>query len=120
MYWTVQGARVVSIILIAALMLMSCTSVKTVRPADIPSSLKEGDTVKVVTNDGTEREFKIVTVTPEAIVGEDQRIEFADIMRVEKREIDAGKTAALGAGVLAVGLAALFFVGLAVAMSGWR
>ena len=122
---TVLGGRWISMLLVISIFTASCTSMKPVKLDQVQTGLKQGDVVKVVTKDGRTFELEIVSVTPEAIVGKDQRIEFADIMRVEKRGIDAGKTAALGAGVLAVGLITLFFVGLAaadpaLAMSGMK
>ena len=43
-------------------------------------------------------EFEIVSITPDAIVGKDQRVEIKDIATIEKREFSPGRT--IGAGVL--------------------
>lgn len=64
--------------------------------------------MSVVTKDGRQTEFEIVAVTAEAIIGKDQRIELADIMELQKREVSPGKTAGLVAAILgAVAVVAL-------------
>ena len=131
MLWSVPGARCISVILAAALMSVSCTSIRLVRPSDIEGSLKQGDTVKILTKDGRDLELKIVTIAPEAIVGtpissvgtaeaaeaKERRVEFTDIERIEKREINAAKTAGLVAGIVAVVAVVLLMVA-AVAAAG--
>ncbi len=102
MKWTGLRTRSISVVLICAVMLVSCTSFKVVKPDDFQAGLKAGDTVKIITKDGRTLELTIVTITPEALVGQDQRVEFADIGRLEKREISTGKTVALAAGLLAL------------------
>lgn len=87
--------------LLAILMLISCTSLRPVRSDEVHTTLKAGDTVQIVTKDGTQTTFEIVAVTTEAIVGRDHRIAFTDIAELQKREISAGKTAGLVAAILA-------------------
>ena len=85
----------------AALLLTSCanaTTLRLIRPSEIHTSVKEGDSVRVVTKDAQVLEFEIVTVTPDAIVGRDQRVEIGNIATIEKREVSVGK--AIGAMVL--------------------
>lgn len=117
MHWTLQQARCISAALLAAWILVSCTSLRPVRSDEVQRSLKAGDTVSVVTKDGRQAEFEIVAVTAEAIVGKDQWIELADIAELQKREISAGKTAGLVGAVLGVvalvALLALLVSGLA-------
>lgn len=86
--------------LVAGWMLVSCTSLKPVRSDQVHSSLKAGDTVQIVNKDGTQTTFEIVAVTSDAIVGRDRRIAFSDIAELQKREVDAGKTAGLVAAIL--------------------
>jgi hypothetical protein len=101
-----------------------------VKPDDVRAGLRAGDTVKIVTKDGRDLELKIVTVTPEAIVGtpvssvstaeagevKDQRVEFSEIAKLEKREISTGKTVGLVAGILAA-VAVFVLISIAVAMA---
>ncbi len=122
--------RCMSTLLVAALMLVSCTSFKVIKPDDIQAGLKAGDTVKIVTKDGRDLELKIVTVTSEALVGtpvssvgtaeaggvKDQRVEFSEIAKLEKREISPGKTVGLVALILA-GVAAFVLISIAVAIA---
>ena len=130
MKWAGLRTRSISALLICAVMLVSCTSFRVVKPDDMPGGLKPGDTVKIVTKDGRDVELKIVTITPEALVGtpvssvgtaeasevKDQRVEFGEIAKLEKREISAGKTAGLVAGIVAaVALALLLMVAAATA-----
>ncbi len=124
--------RSLSLVLISALMMVSCTSFKVIKPDDIQAGLRAGDTVKIVTKDGRDLELKIVTVTPEAIVGtpvssvstaeagevKEQRVEFADIAKLERREISAGKTVGLVAGILAA-VAAFVLISIAVAIASF-
>jgi hypothetical protein len=95
-------------------MLGSCVSLRPIRSDEVQTSLKAGDTVSIVTRDGRKAEFEIVAVTPEAIVGKDQRVELADIAELQKREISFGKTAGL-VGII-VGFVALMAL-VAVAMA---
>jgi len=100
--------------LLAIWMLASCTSLKPVRSDQVHSSLKAGDTVQIVTKDGTQTTFEIVAVTTDAIVGRDHRIAFTDIAELQKREISAGKTAGLVGAILGfVALLALPVIGFA-------
>ena len=121
--------RSLSLVLISALMMVSCTSFKVIKPDDLQAGLKAGDTVKIVTKDGRDMELKIVTITPEALVGspvssvgtaeagevKDQRVEFSEIAKLEKRDFSAGKTVGLVAGILA---AVAVFVLLLAAAAG--
>ena len=106
-------ARCLSALLVVTLLSASCASYQPIKLADIPGDLMAGDTVKVVTRDGRESEFVITAITPDAIVGEDQRIELADVKELEKRGISPPMT--VGKAVL-VGVAILLVVGLLVGM----
>ena len=99
------------------LLLTSCTSYKVVQiPDNIESEIHEGDIVKIVTKDGRDLEFKVVSVTSEGVIGENQQvIRFSDVVQLEKQEVSATKTA----GLIVVGLAALFVILLVVAVSAF-
>ena len=127
MTWVGLRTRSISALLIFAMMLGSCTSFKMVKPEDMPDGLKPGDTVKIVTKDGRDMELKIVTLTPEGLVGtpvssvgtaeasevKEQRVEFVEIAKLEKREFSLAKTVGLGVVILA----ALFLVLIAAAIA---
>jgi len=96
--------QVISWVLLAALMCVSCTTFKEVYVSDIEYELKAGDIVKVNTGDGRALQYRIMAVTPEAIVvrgagfwflRKDQRILRKEIITVEKEKFSIGKTAAL-------------------------
>ena len=96
--------RCTSALLICALMQVSCatlviTGYKEVKAEDIPGQLKQGDIIKIETRDGRVITLTLVTIAPEALVGtpipgstpegsevKDQRVELADVVRLEKGE----------------------------------
>jgi glucose dehydrogenase len=114
---TIPGQTPTSIVLVMCLLLASCTSYTVVQiPDNIESEIHEGDTVKIVTKDGRDLEFKVVSVTSEGVIGENQQvIRFSDVAKLEKQEVSATKTA----GLIVVGLAALFVILLVVAVSAF-
>ena len=59
--------------------------------ANIQSHLERGDTVRIFTNVNNERrvwEFKITDISSEAIEGEEQKVYFSDITKLEKKNLD--------------------------------
>jgi len=83
-------------------------------PDNIESEIHAGDTVKIVTKDGRDLEFKVVSVTSEGVIGENQQvIPFSDVAKLEKREVSAIKTA----GLIVLGLVAMLGIILGVAIS---
>ena len=112
---TMRGQTPTSVVLIICLLLTSCTSYKVVQiPDNIESEIHEGDIVKIVTKDGRDLEFKVVSVTSEGVIGENQQvIRFSDVAKLEKREVSAIKTA----GLIVLGLAALLGIILGIAIS---
>jgi hypothetical protein len=113
-----RGQTLTSVVLIICLLVASCTSYKVVQISDnIGSDIHEGDRVKIVTKDGRDLEFKVVSVTSEGVIGDNQQvIRFSDVAKLEKQEVSAAKTAGLAGGIV-LGLAALFVILLAVAVS---
>ena len=113
---TMRGQTLTSAVLIMCLLVSSCTSLKVVQISDtITSDIHAGDRVKIVTKDGRDVEFKVVSVTSESVTGYNQQvIRFSDIAKSEKEELSALKTAGLTGGI-ALGLAALFLVIVAAA-----
>lgn len=113
---TMRWQTLTSAVLIMCLLVSSCTSLKVVQISDtITSDIHAGDRVKIVTKDGRDVEFKVVSVTSESVTGYNQQvIRFSDIAKSEKEELGALKTAGLTGGIV-LGLAALFLVIVAAA-----
>jgi hypothetical protein len=102
-----------TIILTATVVLVcACT---TMRPIEAPPAevqriiieenvLKVGERVKLVTEDGTVHQFKIVAVDLDArlVHGKNVSVPIDEVVAVETREVSVGKTAALAGGVAAV------------------
>jgi len=71
--------------------------------------VKAGDTIRVMMRDGGSSEFRVQSVTPEAIISSDgTRFEQANITSMERRGFSSGKTA--GAAVGGLGVIALVVV----------
>lgn len=101
--------------MLVAALLGACT---TSRPIDIGAGtelaarVQPDDYVEVTTFDGQELAFKVLRVEPEALVGEDIRVERAQIETLEVTEPSLGRTAAVVGGT---GLAVFLIVGFVVA-----
>jgi hypothetical protein len=76
---TLMRNKLISVLLLASFMSMSCTSYKAMQVPVLESDLKEGDTVRVIITDGRDVKFKITNITSDAIEGENQRILFKEI-----------------------------------------
>jgi len=87
------GKLVTVIFLTLSLISASCASHTAVYPApvNIQSVIKPGDTVKIVTKDNEETSFVVVEVTDEAIVGENVKVLFTDITKLEEQTVSAGE-----------------------------
>jgi hypothetical protein len=92
--------------IITILVASGCTTLKPVEmsPEQLHARISAGeiievgDTVKIVTADGTIRKFKVSTITADRITGKDIELPIADIIAIETREFSGGKTTALAAG----------------------
>ena len=84
-----RGQVLTSTVLIMCLLVSSCTSFKVMQISDnITSDIHEGDRVKIVTKDGRDVEFKVVSVTSEGVTGDNQQvIRFSDVAKLEKAEV---------------------------------
>lgn len=96
----------------------SCRSTRAIKaqPEALQNELRKGDLVKVTTKDGRFFELRIVDISSKAIIGttaiakttslqqqirqahgaDNQQIFFNEISKLEKRNIDAGKTIGFG------------------------
>ncbi|MDH5700154.1 MAG: hypothetical protein OEZ41_09365 [Nitrospirota bacterium] len=114
-----RGQTLTSAVLVMCLLVSSCTSFKVVQISDnITSDIHEGDSVKIVTKDGRDVEFKVVSVTSEGVTGDNQQvIRFSDVAKLEKAEVSVLKTAGLTGGIVLglVGLLIIIALGAAVA-----
>ena len=102
----------------------SCTSmhqvpvVRTSAGQPIAWQVQAGDTIRVMLRDGGSSEFRVQSVTPEAIIASDgTRYEQANITSVERRGFSGGKTAGAAAG--GVGLVAIVVVLSAGIVFSW-
>ena len=114
-----RGQTLTSAVLVMCLLVSSCTSFKVVQISDnITSDIHEGDSVKIVTKDGRDVEFKVVSVTSEGVTGDNQQvIRFSDVAKLEKEEVSVLKTAGLTGGIVLglLGLLIIIALGAAVA-----
>jgi len=117
--------RCVSVVLVVALFSAACASYRPVKLIDagdqadsVPlASLKAGDRVKVITRDGRESEFTLTAISSDALIGENQRIELADVKELETREMTGDKPARWVTVVVVVVVVLALAVGLALLFS---
>jgi len=111
-----RGQTLTSAVLIMCLLVSSCTSLKVVQISDnITSDIHEGDRVKIVTKDGRDVEFKVVSVTSEGVTGDNQQvIHFSDVAKLEKAEVSVLKTVGLTGGIVLKLVALLIIIVVAV------
>jgi len=114
-----RGQTLTPAVLIMCLLVSSCTSFKVVQISDnVTSDIHEGDRVKIVTKDGRDVEFKVVSVTSEGVTGNNQQvIHFSDVAKLEKAEVSVLKTAGLAGGIV-LGLVGLVILGVAAVGAG--
>ncbi len=114
-----RGQTLTSAVLIMCLLLSSCTSLRVVQISDkITSDIHEGDRVKIVTKDGRDLEFKVVSVTSEGVTGDNQQaIRFSDVAKLEKEELSVVKTAGLTGGIVLGVVGLLIIIALAAAVA---
>jgi len=80
-------------------------------PRELRTTLRVGETVIVKTNDRREKQFRIVALEEQAIVGRHERIPYDDILWVNRREIDYKGTVLT---TLAVTALVVVYVGAAI------
>ncbi len=98
------------LLLIVFLGATGCTTLKPVQMS--PEQLQDrisagdvlevGDSVKIVTTDGSVHKFRVTAVTADQIAGQGIEIPVDEIIAVETREFSGGKTTALAAGSVAI------------------
>ena len=115
-----RAHRIALTLLVFCLILTSCASHTAVYPdpVNIQSVVKPGDIVKIVTEDNRESEFVVTEITDEAIVGENQKEQFTDIIKFEEQTVSAGANFGIITLGVAGGAAAGAVAGAAAVMGG--
>ena len=88
----------------------ACTTMQPIKnfsPATAQEHIHTGDEVHVVLGNGSVYDLEVTKVEEDSFVGEADsgkryRIKYASIRSIESEQASAGKTAGLGAGVMAV------------------
>ena len=88
-----SGKYFITSLIVFLLILASCASHTAVypEPVNIQSVIKPGDTIKVVTKDNQEANFVVTEVTDKAIIGENHKILFSDIEKLQEQTVSAGE-----------------------------
>jgi uncharacterized lipoprotein YajG len=108
--------RLIAAVLVGALTVAGCTSMKTIRPASPGEPpfgpVQTGDTVVVHTRDGVRARFVVRQIDGETLVAADgRRYVRSDLRRVQRKAFSGWKTAGLIAGGV--------FVAVEVAVGHW-
>jgi hypothetical protein len=111
--------RLIGVVLVGALTLAGCTSMKPIRLATSGEppfgSLQAGDSVVVETRDGARTGFVVQQIDADTLIGSDgRRYLRSDLVSVERKEPSGPKTAGLIA-VIAGGV----FVVVAITVGVW-
>ena len=101
-YLTVVFCRTIAFLLCMTIA-TGCTTFKpmaTTEPQVILSQIKPGDEIRLTTRDGRKWEFTIKEVNDKQLVGENEKVNLADITDIERREFSTGKTVGLVGGII--------------------
>lgn len=92
-----------ALISIAVLSQVGCTTMTPVevQPGETDRKVEIGDNVRVITKDGKEHIFKVTALTSDSIVGDEVEVSYADITRLEVKELDGWRTAGVSIASLA-------------------
>ena len=104
--------KLISIMIIISLV-SACTSL---RPIEMPpeqlqerisagSVISVGDSVRILTKDGENHDFKVTAISDDQISGKNETVAIADIVALESRGYNGWKTAGLVGGALLLALA---------------
>jgi len=91
--------------MLLALSASSCTSFRAVDPLEARTELEPGQRVRIKTQAGQSMTFKVNSLTEDEIIGQEQRVPYADVSTLERRELSWWKTLGLtfaGVGVASV------------------
>ena len=99
-----MAAAALCVCLLAGCSTLEYVEVDRARPESLRSQLEVGETVIIRLYHGERRQFRIVALEPDAIVGSHERVAYRDIdlIEVEKRDVGGTMKTALAVGALAV------------------
>ena len=100
---SVRLCKNATVLLMIASLLSGCTTLHPVsyEPKSISQNLHPGDDIRVTTRDGRVLEFTVKEFTERSISGEKERVALPDILQIERRELNPGKSALLIGGIAA-------------------
>jgi hypothetical protein len=107
--------RVIAFVLVAAV-LNGCMTTKAIdprSPAVVAQKVTVGDTVICTLQDGRQVTLTVTAVEADALQGATERIRFAEMIALERRQVSVGKTTLLTTGIVVVALGALVLYFLA-------
>ena len=81
----------------------------------LPYDVSVGDTVKIITKQPNSFEFEITDISEDALIGEDVEIAFADIWKLQKKEVDKATSAGVSIAIAWGAALMVAMVALAVA-----
>jgi len=92
--------RALTVVFVAVFLVTSCTSMESVSipSADTPPALpavKVGDTVVILTKDLKRKSFEVRAVEADALVGESERVAYADMATLSVKQFHKGATTVL-------------------------
>ena len=108
--------RTAALLTVTAFLTTGCTSLQNVplsqggQRVERPD-IKAGESVIVTKKDGTKQKFKVLKVEPDALIGHNVRIDYADMASLEAQRADSAQ----GRKALLIGGAVLGAVAIAVA-----
>lgn len=108
--WVVAAAGFV-LVTLAGCSTLEYVPINRSKPETVRSQLAVGETVHVRLQSGEQRQFRIVALEPDAIVGRDERIAYRDIDLLEVKTTDYEGTTKTA---LAAGAVVLVFIAAAV------
>ena len=103
---SVRLGKNAAVLLLNASLVSGCTTLRPVsyEPKSVPQNLNPGDDVRVTTRDGRVLEFTVQEFTEHSISGEKERVALSDIVQIDRRELNPGKSALLIGGIAATAL----------------
>ena len=89
--------RAIALVCTLSFLVTSCTSLHRVSVPGTETTaaapaVQVGDSVVVTTKAGEEKKFKVTAIEPDALVGKDGRVPYADMATLSIKELQAGKT----------------------------
>ena len=83
---------------------------------NLPYNISLGDTVKVITTEAHEVEFTVTSVGEKSLIGDGTEVQYDEIWKLEKKEVDKPTTAAIFASSTLMLVLTLGIVGAAIVL----